>query len=314
MAWAEWWDIERPSLDTWFNIHAVSDMQIGSRACYLPLLRHTIREIEHDRDDCGVVISGDIEDEDRPSTRLVREGAFAGRREVITRDAEKHKSWIDRTIIPELLPLTKTKYGILGILAGHHWTILGYKGTPDNPSSEPFTSAEYISQQLAIKSGRRVPFMGIQSAWLMLRVGVKGWKGKGDSGRKLTQRGHVQHGAGGGSAVGGGLRRLVQTRAGFPADFLVRAHDCRLEATKVPELWPKHEFGSSEVMGRNVPLLNTGSMTQGYSVTKGQPDYPEDAMLPPLAMGWGFIRCKLRKAHTWEDSNSNLKMEYRVDI
>lgn len=262
-------------------------------------VKRWIQEIVDDPVDSGIIIPGDIEDEDRPSTRERRKSAFADRPEVAYRDADKHRAWVDKEVIPLLLPLQKTKFGIMGVLAGHHWTIL----------SPALNSVQYICNELTRLSGKKVHYLGEMTSWLDFRFQYRGKRGF----RKLV---HVQHGSGGGQSKSGPLNKLDRAAQGFDGDVFIRAHDCQLVATKNIHLYPKAtRVGEEpEILDRVEALLNLGSATKGYEVTKGAPSYIEQQVFRPVAMGWGMVKFKVRRAQTWEDQSQNLKCDLRVEI
>jgi hypothetical protein len=280
------------------HLHGLSDLQMGSEDSSLRVIKQRVQEICDDPIDSGVVILGDIEDEDRPSTRAQRKAAFADRPEVIGRDAEKHIAWIDKFVIPELLPLQQTKYGIMGVLAGHHWTNL----TPD------LNSVQYICNRLKEVSKREVPYLGEMSSFLDLRFHSKN--------KHVRSVGHIQHGEGGGQTKGSTLSRLDRTSQGFVADWYMRAHDCQLVATKTDQLYPKQVQPGSEpdIMSRTIAFLNLGSATQGYQPSKTKTSYVEQGMMRPTTMGWGSLEISIRTAWIHEDIHSSLKIDYRITI
>lgn len=281
-----------------FNLHGICDTQEGSKSTHLGIVDYRIKEICADPE-AGVIIPGDIEDEDRPSTRVIREAAFAGRGEVKWRDAEKHMAWLDKAIIPRYAKLNQTKYGILGILAGHHWTQL----TPS------LNSVEYICREIAKKTGRPCPYLGQMSAYLILT-----FRGQGNNSvRKVV---HVQHGEGGGTKAGS-LNKIQKTMQGFEADAFIRAHDCQIVAAKYSQIYPKTQSTATsvpQILSRNIAALNLGSATVGYELSQGDPSYVEAKMLQPTAMGWGELQFTVRRAHVWEDPLYNLIADIKVRI
>lgn len=296
MAWSEVFELQVQRFPYEFHLHGLSDLQIGSMDSSDRVIQQRIEEIVDDPVDSGTVILGDIEDEDRPSTRSIRKAAFAERPEVITRDGEKHLAWIDKAIIPKLLPLQKTKYGIMGILAGHHYTQL----TPD------LNSAEYIASRLGELSKRKVPYLGVMSSFIDFRFRCNG--------RGMRVVGHLQHGEGGGQTKGSTLAKLDRTSQGFLADFYMRAHDCQLVATKTDQLFPRESLVGSEpnIMSRTITMLNLGSATQGYQPSKKNLSYIESSMMRPTTMGWGELQFRIRKAWNYEDNNQNYKFDVKV--
>lgn len=299
MAWSEVFNLT-VKFPYQFHLHGLSDLQIGSESCSERVIRLRVQEICEDPVDSGVLILGDIEDEDRPSTRERRRAAFADREQVISRDAEKHMAWIDKAVIPLLLPLQRTKYGIMGALAGHHWTQI----TPE------LNSAQYICQQLAESSKRTVHYLGEMSSFIDLRFR------HGDDRSSVRSVGHIQHGEGGGQTKGSTLARLDRTSQGFVADWYMRAHDCQQVATKTDQLFPKETQSGREpdILSKTIAFLNLGSATQGYQPSKKSTSYIEKGMMRPTTMGWGSLWFSIRKAWTFEDPNNNYKAYVRIVI
>lgn len=301
MAWAEYYEIPYKSAPYEFHLHGLCDLQIGSSSTVIEKIKLWIEEICDDPFDSGVIIPGDLEDEDRPSTRAIRRGAFAGREEVIYADSRKHMAWIDKEVIPLLLPLQKrTKFGIMGVLAGHHWTQI----TP------ALNSVQYICQELTRLSGKKVEYLGQMMSFLDLRF-------KCQDGHNIRKVGHVQHGEGGGQTKSASLNKLDRTFHGFEADFFIRAHDCQVVATKWNRLYSKelkNKQSTPTILSKSAVGLNLGSATRGYEIGKGEPSYVESAMFRPTEMGWGTIKFKFRKARTFEDHDRNVRCDMKVEI
>ncbi len=297
MAWIEQYEIPLPKIPYKFHLHGLSDLQLGSTSTSLSVIKRRIDEITSDPEDCGIIIAGDIEDEDRPSTREIRKAAFAGREEVNTRDAAKHLAYLDKHVIPILLPLQHTKFGIMGVLAGHHFTNI----------SPVLNSAQYICQELKRLSKKNVPYLGQMSSFMDMRFRNK-WK-------SLRIVGHVQHGEGGGQTKASTVTKLDRAFQGFDADFYIRAHDCQAVAYKMDRLYAKSSRGGlPEIVSRTTAHLNLGSATRGYEMGKGAPSYIESGMLRPTAMGWGTIKFTFRTALKDEDANEGLKYDMKLEL
>ena len=281
-------------------MHALADLQIGSESCNEKLIKRRVEEICSDPH-AMVVIAGDIEDNDRPSTRAMRAKTFADRPEVLSNDAKKHLSWIDHEVLPILKPLTKMPIGIIGVVAGHHWTQL----TPD------MNSVQYICNRLSAMGKNKVPYLGIMSSWIYLR-----FRGKGKlNGHAATRLIHLQHGTGGGQTLASALTRLERTAQGFPADVYIRAHDCKLIGAKTVEVFPKDTEGEPELLSKDIVLLNVGAATRGYNLTLGPIDYVEQEMMRPTAMGWGCVHFDVRRAYKDEDSKRGaLHVETKLEF
>ena len=301
MAWVENKIITFDALRR-YTVYPISDFQLGGESCDVGLVKRIVKYIS--KDPYGMpVILGDIEDDDRPTTRARRKQAFADREEVLDSEGKKYLYWLDKEIIPLLLPLAQMPLGILGILAGHHWRQI----------TSSINSVEYICNRLKTLSGKEVPYLGQMSAWIWMRF--RGDKSKGFGRQAVTKLLHIQHGEGGGQALGSALNKLERTAQGFPADAYIRAHDCRLVSAKTVEVFPKNTEGEPQLACKNIALLNIGSATRGYNLTKGRPDYVEQGMMRPLAMGWGELHMDLRKARKADgDLKGNIMLDFRIEI
>ena len=299
MAWVHDHEIKYEGKQT-FKLYNLADLQIGSSGFFLPMLKRWIERIVADPDSLWCLL-GDITDDDRPTTRQRKKQAFSDRDEVLKSAVRDHLGWIDNKVVPLLAPLTKRP--CLGILAGHHWMSI----------SQNWNSAQYICHKLSRLGGHKVPYLGEMSAWVRLHFVPKR---KEMSGHSFDRMIHIQHGVGGSQAVGSALKKLEKARAHFEADAFIRAHDCKLEATKVNTVGASRRKGSHQVIARVVPLLNTGSATRGYLMTKKQPAYPEDGMMAPNAMGWGTLEMEVPREFSWErmgegrKNNGNWTVEF----
>ncbi len=243
------------------------------------------------------MFAGDIEDEDRPTTRIIRAKIAAERGEVVERDSMKHVAWIEQKVIPLLLRLHKgTKYGIMGGVAGHHFTQIA-AGT---------NSVQYIYRRLAELTGKPCVYLGEMVSFIDLTFADR----KKD-GRAIRQVGLLQHGEGGGAA-----NKLSRAAKGFDADFFIRGHDCKLIGTKEDQLYAKgnRTGGEPAILSRTKAMLNLGSATLGYEMTKGAPSYIEEKMMLPSTMGWGTLKFRIRKAWTAEDSSKNTRCDIKLEF
>lgn len=300
MAWSEIYHLKIPQLPYKFNLHTLSDLQLGNPSTSLSIIKNRIDEIENDPNDCGVIIPGDIEDEDRPSTRSLRLAVFAGRKEVIKRDAQKHMKYLDDEVIPMLLPLQKTKAGIMGVLAGHHWTAL----------DDGLTSTEYICNKIAEITKKPVPYLGHMSSFMDLR-----FQRPYGSDRNVRIIGHVQHGSGAGATKAASLNKLEQAFQSFKADFYIRAHSNQRVATMTDRLYPSEirtSTGEPQMLHTTVAYLNAGGATRGYEMSKSEPSYVEKEMMRPVTCGWGTITFMFRRSSSQDDKNKNVMYEMRV--
>lgn len=289
------------------TLHAIGDFQFGSRSCDTWLLKNKIQKIVDDPSGGMSVILGDITDDDRPTTRMRKAMTMADRPEVQDAAARDFKFYIDHKVIPLVLPLAKTKHGIIGVLAGHHWGLVRVK---DHRGVRYVNSARYISDELSRITKRHVPYLGIMSAWIWIV-----FRGLGHASvRKLV---HIQHGVGGGQTLASALNKLETTSRWAEADLLIRAHDCKLVAGKLDRLSPKELKGDKPnraLKSRPIALLNIGSMTRGYEITQEDPDYIENEMMRPTSMGWGKAHFEIDRLPSALDPSRNWDAEITCEV
>lgn len=308
MAWAQKWTFKVDKLPYRMNLECTGDWQMGSSSCcQWKIERHIDEILENAKTvDTGIILVGDIEDEDRPSTRVIRKQIAAERGEVTARDAEKHISWLETDVLPYLLKLHKgTKFGILGGVAGHHWTFLpgGYKVGEHTV----YNSVDYMYRRLEEMTGKPCIYLGEMVSFLDFTFRFEG--------RSLRQVGVLQHGEGGGQTKGSTINKLERTAQGFDGDFYIRGHDCQLVASKTDQLYAKDSRGDKPNIGsRTRAMLNLGAATMGYEMGKGSPSYVEGAMMRPLTMGWGSLQFNIRRASKYEDPHENLATDIKILI
>lgn len=302
MAWSEGWEFEFDTLPYKFNLECLADFQLGSRSTCLWKIKQHIGNILSSAKtiDTAVIIAGDIEDEDRPSTRELRYKMAADRPEVVSRDADKHMAWLDREVIPLLLKLhVGTSYGIIGGVAGHHWTQL-------NPA---LNSVQYIFNQLKLKSGKPCIYLGEMVSFLDFSFKHI------PTGHRCRSVGLLQHGEGGGQTKNATVTKMERAVQSFDADFYIRGHDCQLIGTKTDQIFPAIIHGGVPgIRSRTKVLLNLGAATMGYELGKGPSSYIEKGMLRPATMGWGTIKFKVRSAHPDEDNNKNIRIDLKLEF
>jgi hypothetical protein len=308
MAWAQPWTFEFDELPYRLNLECLADWQLGSRStCLWKIEQHIEDILERAKDrDTACIFAGDIEDEDRPSTRAIRQHIAADRAEVVERDAEKHMAWIDKSVLPLLLRLHKgTKYGILGGVAGHHWTKL----------SPAMNSVQYMYAELERRTGKPCVYLGQMVSFLDFRFRQKSKSPAAHSPKSLGLMGLLQHGEGGGSTKGATANKLERSARSFDADFHIRGHDCQLLGTKSDQLYAKAtRGGDTTIHSRTRAMLNLGAATMGYEMTKEKSSYIEDGMMTPATMGWGTVKFRIRNASTFEDENRNLRADIKIEF
>ncbi|MBS3927817.1 MAG: hypothetical protein KGZ65_04415 [Sphingomonadales bacterium] len=289
------------------TLHALADLQYGSKSSDETLMRRKLKDIVDDPTGGMSVVLGDLTDDDRPTTRIMRKAAFAGRPEVLDADARDKKFFVDDKVIPMLLPLASTKHGIIGVLAGHHWS---YVRVEDEKGVKYVNSARYICDELGRMTKRKVPYLGIMSAWIQLVIEMK------SNHQSVLQMIHIQHGVGGGQTLASALNKLETTARWAEADLLIRAHDCKLVAGKIVRLGPRMQRSgmTRSLKSSTIGLLNIGSMTRGYVIGEEEPDYVEMEMMRPTSMGWGKAHFNIRKSSRVEDPNQNFRADLTCEI
>lgn len=313
MAWNQKWLIPFDRLPYKFNLECLADWQIGSRSCCLWKIDQHIDDILEDAQttDSGVIFAGDIEDEDRPTTRVLRAKIAAERKEVVERDSMKHIAFLKQDVLPRLLKLHKgTKYGILGGVAGHHWTQLTEYENQDGTTVPAINSVQWLFRELEQLTGKPCHYLGEMMSFLDFRFMHK------SQGHAVRQVGMLQHGEGGGQTKGATVGKLERAAQGFDAAFYIRGHDCQLVGTKTDQLYAKETKleAKSMIACRTKAMLNLGSATMGYELGRGAPAYPEQGMMRPATMGWGKIKFRIRKSLVAEDPNQNLRVDLKLEF
>lgn len=303
MAWSQKWVLPFDSSTYRFNLECLADWQLGSRSCCEWKIEQHVDDILENAKytDSGIVFAGDIEDEDRPSTRVIRAKIAAERGEVVERDSMKHVNWLEQKAIPLLLKLHKgTKYGIMGGVAGHHFTQI----------SSGINSVQYMFRRLEELTGKPCVYLGEMVSFLDFRFRHI----KKDA--AVRQVGLLQHGEGGGQTKGATVSKLERAAQGFNADFYIRGHDCQLVGTKTDQLYAKEQKGDSEpsINCKTKAMLNLGSATMGYEMRRDSPSYIEQAMMRPATMGWGTLKFRIRKSLIGEDASQNLRADIKLEF
>lgn len=316
MAHVQAWRFPFTTPEFQLDLACTGDWQLGSRSCSERKIDMYIEElVEQQRfmkasmpvAKMAAMSVGDLEDEDRPSTREMRAKIAAERGEVVERDAEKHVAWLEGSLIPKLVKIHKAlDFGLLGGVAGHHWTFLA-GGFPVGDKTY-YSSVEYCFARLEQITGKPCVYLGPMVSFLDFRFEhIR--KGSTDGDRKSSSTrvmGLLQHGEGGGQTKGATIARLERSAQGFDADFYIRGHDCQLVATKTDVLYASEGRDKTGVIrSRTRAMLNLGSATMGYELTKGRSSYVEQGMMRPLTMGWGTMSFCIQRASTLDDPHGN---------
>lgn len=308
------------------DLHCLADWQLGSSSCLTWKIDQWIDDmVEQARfyrqfmpwAKTAAVFAGDAEDNDRPSTREIRARVAAERPEVAEADSKNYIHVLETEVLPRLLKVhQELDYGILGGVAGHHWTFL-HGGAPVGDKTV-YTSVEYLYARLEQITGKPCVYLGPMVSFLDFRFE----KLVSSSNSKTVQvMGLLQHGEGGGQTKGSTLTKLERTAQGFDAEFFIRGHDCQLLATKTDQLYAtegrkKDGAGDQDgvIRSRTKAMLNLGSATMGYEMSKGRSSYIEQSMLRPTTQGGGILRFRVGRASQYEDPNRNYRVRLNIEI
>lgn len=278
-----------------FRIYPTADWQLEGKTADLEYIKSWVGKVSEDENGMAMFL-GDIQDNDRPSTRSLKRKAFHERPEVLLDETRARLKELDSEIVPLLLPLAKMRLPMLGMLAGHHYADLYFEKDGQLVKQ---TSTNYICQQLTLLSGREVPYLGIMSAWVHLSFRKKG------STSTIKKLLHIQHGVGGGGTPEAAVRRLRKTSEGHYADAYVRAHDCQQVIVRMCVNEPLGHGENARIRQREILMMNIGSATAGPVITRGDPDYSEMEMMNPVPRGWGVISVNMRRASRHDDDSRN---------
>lgn len=316
MAWVQRYSIPMTQVPYQFALELKGDWQLGSKSTCEWKIKDDIAEtLERAKTmDSGVLMLGDIEDEDRPSTRQIRKAMSAERPEVAERDAEKHISYLESDVIPYLMELHQgTKYGVMGGVAGHHWSFL--PGGAEVAGKRYYTSVEYMFARLEAATGKPCHYLGQMCSFVDLRFqDMTQVTENRPTPSACRSVGFLQHGEGGGATKAATINKLERAAQGFDAQWYARGHDCQIAGTKTDQLYARESRGEEpgSIGSRTKVMLNLGAATQGYELGRGNSSYVENGMMRPVTMGWGTMLFRVRRAHKDEDPNRNLRADIKL--
>ncbi len=238
------------------NLYCIGDLHIGSPAFLGSAFDHVCDIVKSDPL-AYFICPGDLTDEDRPSTRLLRHQMFNDRQEAFEQEDLQHLHWLDTKVLPKLLRLIKPER-CLGLLDGDHY----------RKYATGLTSVQYMCAK------HKIPYLGGGQALLRLTFC--------DSTRHSRLiKVHVHHGKGGGVTEQSDIRELQSVQHQWPGVRLfIRGHSHK------PKVFP---FSWYEDYGTNPPivhtqeglLVNCGSFRQG--IIMGQTDYAEKKVYSPTS-------------------------------
>jgi len=230
------------------NLYCVGDIHMGSGA-FLEDSFNKIIEISKKDKNAYFIFSGDITDDDRPSTRVMRRAMFNDRPEALQQEDIQHLAWMDGYVIPKIKKLIRNKERCLGILDGDHYRVY----------SNGMSSVQYICAKL------KVPYLGTGQALIRMHFRYR-------AGTTRVIKLHTHY---------GDIRALKALSASWDdVDIFVRGHSHK------PKIIPdtKHKATNANpptVIARDRLLINTGSFRKGMIMNTV--DYAESKVYPPTS-------------------------------
>ena len=256
------------------NIYQHTDAHYFSEGHDKVLHKRFVSKVARDPD-ARWIDTGDLTDDDRPSTRERRTVMYLDRAEARVLEDNDHRNRLDKTVIPKLRPIADK---CLGLLAGDHFRIYA---NGDN-------SAQYIAREL------KVPYLGERMAFASLRVST-------------VQRPSsvyiynilARHGKGGPSTSSGDVAGLVRQNTNWDADLYLGGHTHKENAHPEPFLGVNGKRGGFN--RRTRWYIRGGSFLCGFAVGTKQ-HYPEKNEYGPLCLGWGELHLQFGRP-AWNDKN-----------
>ena len=223
---------------------------------------------------------GDINEDDRPTTRLLRRAMFNDRQEALAQEDIQHLSWMDSFVIPKLNRLIKPAR-CLGILSGDHYRVY----------ANGLNSAQYICAK------NKIPYLGEGQALLRLNFMYKT--------TTSTIKIHIHHGKGGGTTEAGDLSELQKISQQWTnVHVFIRGHSHK------PKFVPFSRYYDTQGKPPTVKikegfLINAGAFRGGMIM--GAVDYAEKAVYAPTS-----TRCPILHMFGRKDAANN--SSYHVDL
>jgi len=264
--------------NTKLRIRPLGDIHLGHIGHDSKLFNKAVQE--HANDPAGwCIITGDIIDDDRPSSRQKRVHMYSDRVDAQPFDDEQHQLWLDHKVIPVLKPLANR---CLGALDGDHFRLY----------SDGTTSTMYICRKL------KIPYLGERMAWVRMLFSTKA-KGEGQRCMYLI---HASHGAGSASTYGGDINALIRQVSGFEADLCIAGHTHKCMPAQIPILYPDQR--GEKIREKMRTYVRTGGFLRGY--LEKRTTYVEKAGYSPLALRYPVIELTLGRCKA---NNCSLSVE-----
>lgn len=246
------------------KIMPIGDIQAGSSACDLGLLKHHVQWAISE--DCYFIGMGDYVDPISPSNRKAW-GSIKGSLYDSFVDSVDEKMKEHEDAVFKILEPTRGRW--LGMLTGHH-----YYEYEDGSSTDINLCRRLETKHLGQCSMIRLSFQDEQRNSLSCII----W---------------AHHGQGGGLTVGAPLNKLERVAMWAEADLYLMGHQHKRVSAPIPRLYLTNS-PSPTLIAREKRLVCTGSYLKGYMQghTKGgvaAGTYVEEKMLAPVSLGSPMI-------------------------
>lgn len=239
------------------NLYCIGDLHIGSPA-FLEKSFDTLCDIVKKDKLAYFICPGDVTDDDRPTTRILRRQMFNDRPEAMDQEDKQHLMWLDTYVIPKLKKMIRPERA-LGFLDGDHYRIYG----------NGLTSVQYICAMT------KMPYLGDGQA--LLRLNFKYGSCSGN-----TVKIHIHHGKGGGITEASDVQELqkVSNQWRNGVSLFVRGHSHKPKV--IPFAWNYDTYENPPaVRTKEGFLVNAGSFRHGLIM--GKTDYAEQKVYPPTS-------------------------------
>lgn len=243
-----------------FRINHFTDVHEGAAGFDARLFEKFLKEQESNKS-AFCIGTGDLIDEDRPSTRERRAAMYSDRSEAWTQEDRRSMAWLDRVVIPKYKRIASR---CLGILDGDHFISMG---------GCKLTSGQYICNATGI------PYLGTRMA--SVRLVFRCAERKQSYSYDILAR----HGTGSASTQGGDVTALVKQNAQWIADLYLGGHTHKQNIINFPRMRVNKEGTAARVS--NVWMIRGGSFLLGYP--EGRETYPERKEYSPLCVGWASV-------------------------
>ena len=234
------------------NLYCIGDLHIGSPV-FLQNAFDKLADIVRKDKYAYFIQVGDLTEDDRPTTRVLRRAMFNDREEAMVQEDLQHISWMDSFVVPKLLKVIKPAR-CFGMLEGDHYRVY----------ANGLSSVQYVCAKT------KIPYLGQGQALIRLHML--------DGKKENILRIHTHHGKGGGVTEAGDLRELqaVQHQWRNVSVFL-RGHSHKPKF--VPFTWWYDTI--DKVLTQEGYLINAGAFRGGMLM--GKVDYAESAVYSPTS-------------------------------